>query len=171
MSRNLRKKNIGATACRAWARAETFNGLQKVLQILCVPGLTTLWTYPISDEDTLMKAKKMKEFFLKREMKKCIFGRNPKASYLMTNTWVVQKNLYPCCLSWGRMASVSFVSFEKYELQMKKNFRNFFKSLFLPKKRSRKKFFDAIFWWKCNLWNACILYETMNPVSGLGSEK
>ena len=36
------KKNIGATACRAWARAETFNGLQKVLQILCVPGLTTL---------------------------------------------------------------------------------------------------------------------------------
>ena len=57
------KKNIGATACRAWARAETFNGLQKVLQILCVPGLTTLWTYPISDEDTLMKAKKMKEIF------------------------------------------------------------------------------------------------------------
>ena len=29
-------KNIGATACHAWARAETFNGLQKVLQILCV---------------------------------------------------------------------------------------------------------------------------------------
>ena len=38
-----------------------------------------------------MKAKKMKETFLKREMKKCIFGRNPKAPYLMTNTWVVQK--------------------------------------------------------------------------------
>ena len=35
-------KNIVATACRAWARAETFNGLQKVLQILCVPGPTTL---------------------------------------------------------------------------------------------------------------------------------
>ena len=34
------KKNIGATACRAWARAETINGLQKVLQILCVPGPT-----------------------------------------------------------------------------------------------------------------------------------
>ena len=36
------KNNICATACRAWARAETFNGLQKVLQILCVPGPTTL---------------------------------------------------------------------------------------------------------------------------------
>ena len=35
-------QNIGATACRASARAETFNGLQKVLQILCVPGPTTL---------------------------------------------------------------------------------------------------------------------------------
>ena len=32
------KKNIGATGCRTWARAETFIGLQKVLQILCVPG-------------------------------------------------------------------------------------------------------------------------------------
>ena len=38
----LKQKNIGATACRAWARAETFNGLQKVLQILFVPGPTTL---------------------------------------------------------------------------------------------------------------------------------
>ena len=35
-------KNIGATACHAWARAETFNGLQKVLQILCVSGPKTL---------------------------------------------------------------------------------------------------------------------------------
>ena len=42
-----------------------------------------------------MKAKKMMEIFLKREMKKCIFGRNPKASYLMTNTWVVQKKPIP----------------------------------------------------------------------------
>ena len=37
-----KKKNIGATACRPLARAETFNGLQKVLQIRCVPGPTTL---------------------------------------------------------------------------------------------------------------------------------
>ena len=31
-------KTEGATACRAWARAETFNGLQKVLHLLNVPG-------------------------------------------------------------------------------------------------------------------------------------
>ena len=35
------KKNIGATACRAWARAETFNGLQKVLEIVYIPDSKT----------------------------------------------------------------------------------------------------------------------------------
>ena len=30
----VHKKYIDATACRAWPRAETLNGLQKVLQIL-----------------------------------------------------------------------------------------------------------------------------------------
>ena len=68
------------------------------------------------------------------------------------------------------MVSVSFVSFEKYELQMRKKLSTFFKSLFLPKKAKSEKFFDAIFRRKYNLWNACILYETMDPVSGLGSE-
>ena len=38
-------------------------------------------------------AKKMKKFFL-RKMKKCIFGRNPKASYFMTETLKVQKVAY-----------------------------------------------------------------------------
>ena len=41
-SRKASAPKIGATACRAWARAEKFNGLQKVLQILCVPEPTTL---------------------------------------------------------------------------------------------------------------------------------
>ena len=35
------KKNIGATACRAWARAETFNGLQKVLENVYIPDSKT----------------------------------------------------------------------------------------------------------------------------------
>ena len=35
------KKNIGATACRAWARAETFNGLQKVLENVYIPDFKT----------------------------------------------------------------------------------------------------------------------------------
>ena len=37
------------------------------------------------------------------------------------------------------MVSVSFVSFEKYELQMKKKIRHFFSYIFLPKKPSVKK--------------------------------
>ena len=52
------------------------------------------------------------------------------------------------------MASVSFVSFEKYELQMKKNFRNFFKSRFLPKKRSRKIFLTLFL-------GENVIYETL----------
>ena len=36
------------------------------------------------------RTKKMKEFFL-RKMKLCIFGRNPKASYYMTETLIVQR--------------------------------------------------------------------------------
>ena len=35
------KKNIGATACHAWARAETFNGLQKVLENVYTPDSKT----------------------------------------------------------------------------------------------------------------------------------
>ena len=85
------QENIGATACRAWARAETFKGLQKVLQILRVPEPTTLWTYPNSDEDILTKELKRwrKNFFEKNE--KCIFGRNLKASYFLTETLILQK--------------------------------------------------------------------------------
>ena len=40
-SRSARAPNIGATACRAWARAETFNGLQKVLENVYIPDSKT----------------------------------------------------------------------------------------------------------------------------------
>ena len=52
-----------------------------------------------------------------------------------------------------------------------KNFRHFFSSIFLPKKRSLKEIFDANFERKCSLWNACKLHETMDPVFDPGSEK
>ena len=68
------------------------------------------------------------------------------------------------------MVSVSFVSVEKYELQMRKKVRNFFHPFFCPKSAVRKNF-DVIFQQKCSLRNACILYETMDPVSGLDFEK
>ena len=58
-------------------------------------------------------------------------------------------SLHPCCLSWGRMGSVPFFSFEKYELQMRKKFSTFFSSLFFAQKTKSEKNFDAIFGRNC----------------------
>ena len=69
------------------------------------------------------------------------------------------------------MVSVSFVSVEKYELQMRKNFSTFFFIHFFAQKTKSEKNFDANFERKCSLWNACKLHETMDPVFGPGSEK
>ena len=50
---------------RAWLRVETFNGTQKVLQIVYLPGSKAMWTYDVSDQEILMnKTKKMNENFL-----------------------------------------------------------------------------------------------------------
>ena len=95
----------------------------------------------IQDTDIQARVKKNWEIFSK---KSSIFSRKTKASYLMTKTWLVQKSPHPCYLSWGRMVSVSFVSVEKYELQMRKNFSTFFSSIFLPKKPSLKKILTPI---------------------------
>ena len=51
-----------------------------------------------------------------------------------------------CCTSWGSMVSVSFNSFEKYELQLRKKF-DIFPSSFA---QSMKKI-DIIFGLKCSL--------------------
>ena len=50
----------------------------------------------------------------------------------------LKSSLHPCCFSRERMVSVFFISFEKYELRMRRNFSTFFSS-FLPKKPSMKK--------------------------------
>ena len=124
--------NIGATACRASARAETFNGLQKVLQILCVPGPTTLWTFPVSDEDILMKdLKRWRKIFL-RKMKKCIFGRNPKASYIMTETLIVQKVAYILAsLCEGEWFSYLFSVLRKISYKLEKKMEKIQKKIFI----------------------------------------
>ena len=86
------------------------------------------------------RTKKMKEIFLRKM--KCIFGRKTKASYLMTVTLLVQgpkSSLYLCCSSRKRTVSVSFISFEKYELRMKKKIFEYFFVLFCPKTPSMKK--------------------------------
>ena len=69
------------------------------------------------------------------------------------------------------MVSVSFVRFEKYELQMRKKFSTFFFIQFFAQKTKSGKNFDANFKRKCSLRNACKLHETMDPVFGPGSEK
>ena len=49
-----------------------------------------------------------------------------------------KSSLYPCCSSQKRMVSESFISFEEYELRMRKKF-HFFSYIFCPKKPSMKK--------------------------------
>ena len=62
-----------------------------------------------------------------------------------------KSSLYQCCSSRKRTVSVSSISFEKYELRMRKNFSKTFLSFFLPKIPSLKKNFDVIFRPKCSL--------------------
>ena len=76
-------------------------------------------------------SKKNQEFFF--EKKKC-FWQKTKASYLMTETLLVQKVAYTHAVVFRkRMVSLSFISFEKYELQMRKK-TDILSSLFCPKK-------------------------------------
>ena len=49
-----------------------------------------------------------------------------------------KSSLYLCCSSRKRTVSVSFISFEKYELRMRKIFSKNFLSLFLPKNTEYK---------------------------------
>ena len=85
-----RLKIISAAGCRACPRTETFNGLQKVLQIDYTPGPKTMWTYHFSDQKILMKE-------LKRKMKK-IFEEKYKNVFLAEtrrrHTWWRKLRLY-----------------------------------------------------------------------------
>ena len=58
----------------------------------------------------------------------------------------------------------------KMSYKWEKNFDIFFIHFFAQKTKSEKNF-DANFERKCNLWNACKLHETMDPVFVPGSEK
>ena len=65
----------------------------------------------------------------------------------MRVTLLVQKeaSIYAVLLKKKRTVSVSFISFEKYELGMRKNFSENFLSFFLPKNIEYEKNFDVIF--------------------------
>ena len=108
-----------------------------------------------------------KETFLKKVK---FFGRKTKASYLMTATLLVQKigYIYAVLLEKERFLYLLSV-LRNMSYERGKNFRKFFCSLFCPKTPSMKKI-DVISRPKCSLSNACTIYETMDPVFGLGSD-
>ena len=62
-----------------------------------------------------------------------------------------KSSLHPCYLSRKKMVSVSFVSFENYELKLRKNFSTFFSASLLPKKAKYEKKIDVNFGPKCSL--------------------
>ena len=88
---------------------------------------------------------------------------------MLKETFLVQKVAYIRAVVF-EMVSVSFISFEKYELRMRKKLSTLFFISFLPKKQSMKTIFDVIFRLKCSLWNACTIYETMDAAFSLKSE-
>ena len=111
------------------------------------------------------RTKRLKDFF-SRKMKKCFFGRNPKASYFMTETLILQKTAYILALfSEGEWFSYLFSVLRKisYKLEKtEKKFRIFFIDLFAKKIQSEKKF-DITFRLKRSLHKPRKINGTMNP--------
>ena len=108
-----------------------------------------------------------------RKTKKCIFDRNPEASYFMTETLIVQKVAYiPASLCKGEWFSYLFSVLRKisYKLEkMEKLQKNFFITSFAKKIQSEKNF-DITFSLKRSLHKSQKINETMNPIFGLGHE-
>ena len=78
-----------------------------------------------------------------RKMKKCIFGRNPKASYFMTETLIEQKAAYILAsLCMGDWFSYLFSVVRKISYKLEKNGKNqkiFFHYFICLKNPERKK--------------------------------
>ena len=140
----------------------------------------TKWAYPRAQDLVNLsslrsgyfdgRTKKMNKKNL-RKRKKCIFGRNPKASYFMTETLMVEKLAYiVASLCEGDLFSYLFSVLTKISYNLGKKLdktQTFFSSLKLPKK-SRAKNFDNSFSLRRSLHNPRTVYETMNSVFGLG---
>ena len=89
-----------------------------------------------------LKYKRTKKFF--SEKKQVLLAEKRRRPTWWRKLGWYKKSPHPCCLSWGRMASVSFVSFEKYELLMRKNFSKFF-HFFCPNSEVGEKFWRIFF--------------------------
>ena len=120
-----------------------------------------------------MKELKRRKFF-STKMKKCIYGRNPKASYFMMETLIVEKVAHILAsLCEGEWFSYLFSVLRKicYKLEKKwKKFRKNFLLVHLLKKIQGEKNFDITFSLKRSLHKPRKINETMNPIFSLGHE-
>ena len=127
------------------------------------PRAQTWRTHLVSDQDILMKElKRWRKIFL-RKMKKCISGRNQKASYFMTETLIVLRVAYIA----RENGFVSIFSCEKNQLQVGekwKKFRNSNSLLYLLEKIQSEKNSAVIFRLKHSLQRLRKTNETMNPI-------
>ena len=118
------------------------------------------------------KLKRSRKNFLKKT-KKCICGRNPKGSYLMTETLIVQKVAHILAsLFEGEWFSYAFSVMRKISCKLEKDGKNsqfFFITSFAHKIQSEKNFV-VLFSLKGSLHEPRNITETMNPIFGLGHE-
>ena len=108
-----------------------------------------------------------------RNIKICIFGRNPKAAYFMTETLIVQKVAYILAsLCEGERFSYLFPVRRKISYKLEKNgkSRKNVSLLYLLKKIQSEKNFDITFSLKRSLHKPRKINETMNPIFGLGHD-
>ena len=117
------------------------------------------------------RSKKLNIFL--RKMKEYIFGRNPKTSYFMTDTLMVQKVAYILAsLCEGEWLSYLFSVLTKISYNLEENEKNsekFFQYLYAQNNPERKNF-DVIFSLKHSLQKPRTINETMKPIFGLGHE-
>ena len=165
-----RKKNIGATACCAWPRAETFNGLQKVLKMCIshIPKPSELISDQVNlDERTKKKGEKLK--FEKNENCKFLSEKCRRDDENFDST---RTSLHLCITLWGRMVFVSTFTSEKNQLEFGKKWKIlkfFLHPLICPIIPERKNV-DVIFTFKHSLLNPRTNYETMDSVFVLGPD-
>ena len=121
--------SIGATACRAWLRAESFNSVQNVLGKVYMPGFKTIWTYLVLPQQILTTNE------LKKKKFKLLAAKQRRHNWGLKLWWLKnQPTYFPYLL---RESGICIV-FQFWEIWVPKweKFRHF-SSIFRPKKQSK----------------------------------
>ena len=107
------------------------------------------------------RTKKTNEKCFLRKIEKCVFGRNPKASYFMTETLIVQKIAYILAsLCEGECFSYLFSVLRKISYKLEKKKKKSEKFTLFAQKIGSKKNFDVTFSLKCSLQKAYLVQLT-----------